>query len=46
MENPMTKDLYDSLDPKEKAFIDYMILLVREVQKTNTILEEILKADA
>lgn len=39
----MTKQVYDSLSDKEKAFIDAMILIYKEQQKTNQILEAILK---
>lgn len=39
----MTKEVYDSLSVKEKAFIDAMILLYKEHQKTNLLLEAILK---
>lgn len=39
----VTKDVYDSLTDKEKAFIDAMILIYKEQQKTNGLLEAILK---
>lgn len=39
----MTKELYDSLEPKDKGFIDALILLYKEQCKTNLLLEAILK---
>ena len=39
----MTAETYNSLSDKEKAFIDAMILMYKEQQKTNVLLEEILK---
>lgn len=39
----MTSDVYNSLSDKEKAFIDAMILMFKEQQKTNLLLEAILK---
>lgn len=42
----MTKDVYDKLTPSEKAITDGIILIFKEIQKTNALLEAILKADA
>ena len=39
----MTSDTYKSLSDKEKAFIDALILIYKEQQKTNLLLEAILK---
>lgn len=42
----MTTDLYNSLEPKEKAFFDALVMMYKEQCKTNAILEAILKSDA
>ena len=39
----MTAEVYKSLTDKERAFIDAMILIYKEQQKTNALLEAILK---
>lgn len=39
----MTKELYESLEPKEKAFFDALMMMYKEQCKTNLILEAILK---
>jgi len=39
----MTAETYNSLSDKEKAFIDAMILMYKEQQKTNVLLEAILR---
>lgn len=39
----MTTDLYNSLEPKEKAFFDGLVMIFKEQQKTNLLLEAILK---
>ena len=42
----MTSQTYAGLSDKEKAFIDAMILMYKERQKTNVLLEAILKDEA
>lgn len=42
----MTKATYDSMTDKEKAFTDALILIYKEQQKMNLILEAILKGDS
>lgn len=39
----MTTDLYATLEPKERAFFDALVMMYKEQQKTNLILEAILK---
>jgi hypothetical protein len=39
----MTKDVYDKLTESEKAMTDGVIMIFRELQKTNALLEAILK---
>lgn len=41
----MTKEVYDSLSDKEKAFIDAMILMYKEQQRTNLLLKAILNIE-
>jgi hypothetical protein len=39
----MTKDLYETLPPKEKAFFDALVMMYKEQCKTNLLLERILR---
>lgn len=39
----MTKELYDTLGPKEQAFMDALMTMYKEQCKTNLLLEAILK---
>lgn len=39
----MTSDLYKSLEPKEQAFFDALVMMYKEMCKTNLLLERILK---
>jgi hypothetical protein len=39
----VTTELYKSLEPKEQAFIDALVLIFKEQCKTNLLLEAILK---
>lgn len=39
----MTTELYNSLEPKEKAFFDALVMMYKEQCKTNLLLENILK---
>jgi len=41
----MTTELYNALEPKEKAFFDALITMYKEMCKTNLLLEAILKND-
>ncbi len=39
----MTTELYNSLEAKEKAFFDALVMMYKEMCKTNLLLERILK---
>lgn len=39
----MTTDTYNSLSDKEKAIVDGLVMIFKEQQKTNVLLELILK---
>ncbi len=38
----MTSELYNSLEPKEKAFFDALVMMYKEQVKTNILLARIL----
>lgn len=41
----MTKEIYESLDAKEKAFFDCLMVLIKTQGRTNDLLELILKGE-
>lgn len=38
----MTSELYNSLEPKEKAFFDALVMMYKEQCRTNLLLQAIL----